>query len=278
MIWPSHAHVNVQHQTNQSDSIAFGPHLFILLVGVCLHWTRLLVVQCEAWGMREACYGCKHLVLPCSTFTHGRTWLGSIGLTNESGHSVRSMSTTLFWAKQGTSTLVPVGYVYVDDVKGYRSCTSIFVGQESDTIVFEPKGSCENIHARPALAPFCTSPPCTSHSKKRKGFFSPDAPHGKEVSQTRFAPMSSDMQRRKQAIKQNDMESVGLSILTQRVHHSKHLCIEGFLLTRILIDLRNTGVPNGLSLFTLASAAKRSHRNKKNDKKWPFVVNAQEVQ
>jgi hypothetical protein len=31
-------------------------------------------------------------------------------------------------------------------------------------------------------------------------------------------------------------------------------------LTRILLDVRNTGVPNGLSLFTLASAAKRSNR------------------
>ncbi len=61
--------------------------------------------------------------------------MGSIGLTNESGHSVRSMSTTLFGAKQGTSTLAPVGNVYVDDVKGNRACASIFVRpKESDTM------------------------------------------------------------------------------------------------------------------------------------------------
>ncbi len=108
----------------------------------------------------------KHLVLPCSTFTHGSIWLGSIGLTNESGHSVRLMSTALVWAKQGTSTLVPVGngYVYVDDVLGNRSCASIFVGQESDTSWFgknpefpDTTGSCENIHARVASAPSKTS-------------------------------------------------------------------------------------------------------------------------
>ncbi len=116
--------------------------------------------------------GVKHLVFPCSTFTHGRSWLGSFGLTNESGHSARSMSTTLFWAKQGTSTLIPVGNVYVDDVRGNRSCASIFIGQESDTIAFgllsDTKGSCENIHARAASAPSeIESPPCTSHSRNR---------------------------------------------------------------------------------------------------------------
>ncbi len=173
MIWPSHAHVHVQHQTNQSDSIASSPHSSILLVGVCCHWARLRV-PCKAKGVRKTRYGCKHLVLPCSsTFTHARSWLGSFGLTNESGHSVRSMSTTLFWAKQGTSTLVPVGNVYVDDVKGNRSCASIFVGQESDTIAFgslsDTKGSCENIHARTVSAPWIwlASPPCTLHSKNR---------------------------------------------------------------------------------------------------------------
>ncbi len=55
-------------------------------------------------------------------------------------------------------TLVPVGNVYVDDVGGKISCTSIFVGQESDTISCEfhtdTKGSCENAHARAASAPF----------------------------------------------------------------------------------------------------------------------------
>ncbi len=161
-------------------------------------------------------YGCKHLVLPCSTFTHGRSWLGSIGLTNESGHSVRSMSTTLFWAKQGTSTLVPVGNLYVDDFKGYRSCASIFVGQESDTVSFlfpdfgfiASKESCENIHARAASAPRKGSPPCTSHSKNRKGVLSPDGPVGKEVPQKTFAPIAKDMQRRKLAIKQNDMDQL----------------------------------------------------------------------
>ena len=57
---------------------------------------QVCIVQCKAWGVRETRYGCKHLVLACSTFTHGRESLGSFGLTNESGHSVRSMSTTLF--------------------------------------------------------------------------------------------------------------------------------------------------------------------------------------
>ncbi len=155
MIWPSHAHVHVQHQTNQSESIASSPHSSILLVGVCCYWTRLRA-RCKGWGVRETRYGCKHLVLPRSTFTHGRSWLESFGLTNESGHSVRSMSTTLFWEKQATSTLVPVGKVYVDDVKGKRSCASIFVGQESDTTAsgFLPdtKGSCENKNARAASA------------------------------------------------------------------------------------------------------------------------------
>jgi hypothetical protein len=51
--------------------------------------------------------------------------------------------------------MVPVGNVYVDDVKGYRSCISIFLGQESDTTyagAFLPdtKGSCEDIHANAA--------------------------------------------------------------------------------------------------------------------------------
>ncbi len=181
MIWPSHAHVNIQHQTNQSDSIASSPHSFILFVGVCCHWARLRE-QCKARGVKKTRYGCKNIILPCSTFTHGRSWLGSIGLTNESGHSASSISATLFWAKQATSTLVPVGNVYVDDVKGNRSCAAILVGQESDTISFgsfpDTKGSCENIHARAASAP-CTSkrgPPCTSHSKNRKGVLSPDGP------------------------------------------------------------------------------------------------------
>ncbi len=141
----------------------------------------------RARGVNKIRCGCKHLVLPCSTFTHGRSWLGSFGLTNESGHSVRSMPISLFWAKQGTSTLVPVGNVYIDDVKGNRSCASIFVGQEIDTIHFEffpdAKGSCENIHARAASAPSisASSPPCTSHSKNRKGVLSPDGPDAKEV-------------------------------------------------------------------------------------------------
>ncbi len=52
MIWPSHAHVNVQHQTNQSDSIASRPHLSIFLVGVCCHWARLRL-QCKARGGGE---------------------------------------------------------------------------------------------------------------------------------------------------------------------------------------------------------------------------------
>ncbi len=205
MIWPSHAHVHVQHQTKQSDSIASSPHLSILLVGVRCHWARLRV-PCKARGVRKTCYGCKHLVLPCSTFTHGLIWLRSIGLTNESGHSVRSMSTTLFWAKQGTSTLIPVGNVYVDDVKGNRSCASIFVGQESDTIAFgllfvigllpDTKGSCENSQARAVSAPWIwfASPPCTSHSKNRKGVLSPDGPDGKEIPQKTNAPSATDMQ------------------------------------------------------------------------------------
>ncbi len=173
MIWPSHAHVHVQHQTNQSDIIASSPHSSILLVGVCCNRAMLRVPH-KAKGVRKTRYGCKRLALPCgSTFTHGRTLLGSIGLTNESGHSVRSMSTTLVWAKQGTSTLTPVGNVYVDDVKGNRSCGAIFLGQESDTIAFglypDTKGSCENSHARTASAPWIwfASPPCTLHSKNR---------------------------------------------------------------------------------------------------------------
>jgi hypothetical protein len=52
--------------------------------------------------------------------------------------------------------LVPVGNVYVDDVEGNRSCASIFVGQESDTIPFgnlpDTKGSFENVQARAASA------------------------------------------------------------------------------------------------------------------------------
>ena len=212
MIWPSHAHVHVQHQTNQSDSIASSPHLSILLVRVCCHWTRLRV-QYKARGVRKTRYGCKHLVLPCSTFTHGRSWLGSIGLTNESGHSVRSMSTTLFWAKQGTSTLAPVGNVYVDDAKGYRSCTAIVLGQESDTtyrgwFLPDTKGSCENIHANAASAPWIwfVSPPRTSHSKNRKGVLSPFGPDNKEVPKTTSVPSAKDNQQRKQSIKQNDMD------------------------------------------------------------------------
>ncbi len=189
MVWPSHAHVNVQHQTNQPDSIASSPHSSIFLVGVCCHWARLRV-QHKAWGVRETRYGWYgFLEIPCSTFTHGRLWLGSIGLTNESGHSVRSMSTTLFWAEQGTSTLAPVGNVYVDDFKGNRSCTSIFLGQESETIssgfLPDTKGSCEKSIARAASAPWIwfASPPCTLHSKNWNGVLSPDG-HGKEVPQT----------------------------------------------------------------------------------------------
>jgi hypothetical protein len=47
-----------------------------------------------------------------------------------------------------------------------------------------------------------------------------------------------------------------LSALTHLVHHSKHLCIKVGLSTQIFLDLRNTGVPNDLSIFTLASAEK----------------------
>jgi hypothetical protein len=68
--------------------------------------------------------------------------------------------------------------------------------------------------------------------------------------------------------------SVGLGILTHLLHHSKHLCIKVFLLIRILRDLRNTGVPNGLSPFTLASAAKKTpQQKKKKDKKRAFEIN-----
>jgi hypothetical protein len=70
-----------------------------------------------------------------------------------------------------------------------------------------------------------------------------------------------------------------LSVLTRHFYHSNHLCIKVFLLTRILLDLHNTGVPNGLSLFTLASAAKRSHRKKNITKRSVlYLVNAQKVQ
>ncbi len=180
--------------------MASSPHSSILFVGVCCHWARLRV-QCKAWGVREKMLWMQAPSISVhSTFTHGRSWLGSIGLTNVSGHSVRSMSATLCWARQGTSTLAPVGNVYVDDVKGYRSCTSIFLGQESDTtyegLLFPAtKGSCENIHANAASAPWIwfASPPCTSHSKNRKGVFSPDGPDGKEVSQMKFAPSAKDM-------------------------------------------------------------------------------------
>ena len=108
--------------------------------------------------------------------------------------------------------MVPVGNVYVDDVKGNRSCASIFVGQESDTIVFgllpATKGSCEKNNARAASAPLIrlASPPRTSHSKNRKGVLSPDGPDGKEVPKSAFAPNSKDMQRRNQAIKQNNID------------------------------------------------------------------------
>ncbi len=169
-------------------------------------------VPCKVRGKRETRYGCKNLVLPSSTFTHGRLSLGSIGLTKESGHSVRSMSTTLFWAKQGTSTLVPVGNVYVDDIKGNRSCGSIFVGQVSDNISFgrnpDTKGSCEDKHARAASASLIlfSSPPCASHSKNRKGVLSPDGPDGKGVPQRASAPSAKDMQWRRRTIKQNDMD------------------------------------------------------------------------
>ena len=95
-----------------------------------------------------------------------------------------------------------------------------------------------------------------------------------------FAPSAKDMQRREASDQRKRRhELVGLSVLTHSVHHSKHLCIKDFLLTRILLDLRNTGVPNGLSLFTLASAAKRSHRKKNITKRSVlYLVNAQKVQ
>jgi hypothetical protein len=84
------------------------------------------------------------------------------------------------------------------------------------------------------------------------------------------------------AIKQNHMDQSGLSVLTHLLHHSKHLCIKVFLSTRIFIDLRNTGVPNGLSLFALASAAIRSQRKKKKktrpEEACFFKVNARKVQ
>jgi hypothetical protein len=69
-----------------------------------------------------------------------------------------------------------------------------------------------------------------------------------------------------------------LSALTRLVHHSKHLCIKVFLLTRIFLDLRNTGVPNVLSLFTLAPAAKRCHKKKEKRQEVIFLLNAQKVQ
>ncbi len=43
VISPSHGHVNVQQQTNQSDSMACGPHPGILIVSICCHWARLQV-------------------------------------------------------------------------------------------------------------------------------------------------------------------------------------------------------------------------------------------
>ncbi len=306
MIWPSHAHVNVQHQTNQSDSIASGPHSFILLVRVCCHWARLWV-QCKAWSMRETRYGCKHLVLPCSTFTHGITWLGSIGLTNGSGHSIRSMSTTLFWAKQGTSTLVPVGNVYVDDVTGNRSCASIFVGQESDTVVFgffpDTKGSCEKLHARAASAPSKTSsekidrcgsletssyimqdktythtqpwiwfasPPCTSHSKNRNGVLSPDGPDGKEVLQTQFAPSAKDMQRRdRQSNKTTWHQSVWLYWPIFSITAS--ICVSNFLFWPGSCLIFATQASQIVFLF-LHSLRLQKSPQEKNDEKRAFFT------
>jgi hypothetical protein len=72
--------------------------------------------------------GLKH------TFIHGEGWLISIGFTNEFGHSVCSITITLFGAEHGTSTFVPVGNLYVDVNSGYMSCTSMFRGHDVETI------------------------------------------------------------------------------------------------------------------------------------------------
>ena len=275
MIWPSHAHVHVQHKTNQSDSIASSPHSSILLVGVCCYWARLRVA-CKARGVRETRYGWKHLgVLPCSTFTHGRLWLGSIGLTSESGHSFRSMPTTLFWAEQGTSTflLVPVGNVYVDDVKGNRSCASIFVGQESDKVPFGffpiTKGSCESIHARAASASLIwfASPPCTSHSKNRKGFLSPDGPFGKEVPKTNCAPSAKDMQGRRQAINQNDMDQ-SVWVYWPIPSIAASICLSKSIFWPGSWLISATQVSQMAFLFSHSLRLQKDPTGKKNDKKW----------
>ncbi len=274
MIWPSHADVHVQHQTNQSDSIASSPHSSILLVGVCCNRATLRVPH-KAKGVRKTRYGFKRLLRPCSTFTHGRTLLGSNGLTNESGHSVRSMSTSLVWAKQGTSTLVPVGNVYVDDVKGNRSCGAIFLGQESDTIVsgFFPdtKGSCENIHARTASTSWIwfASPPCTSHSKNRKGVLSPFGPDGKEVPQMTSVPIAKDIQRKRQAIKQNDVnQSVWVYwpvwFITASICVSKSFCWSG----SCLIPATQASQMAFLLSHSLRLQKDPQEKGKKRHKKW----------
>ncbi len=172
MIWPSQAHVQMIYDLTKSSTCtrstpnqSIRQHCFQPTFVHTPRWRMLLLDKAtsavQARGVRKTRYGCIHQVLPCSTFTHGRSGLGSIGVTNESGHFVRSISTAWFWVKQGTSTLVPVGNVYVDDVEGNRSCASMLVGQESATVSFlfpdlgflDTKGSCENIHARAASAP-----------------------------------------------------------------------------------------------------------------------------
>jgi hypothetical protein len=60
-------------------------------------------------------------------------------------------------------------------------------------------------------------------------------------------------------------EIMSLITLTDCVSHTKHLCIKVFLDIRIFIDLRNAGIPNPLSPFTLASAAKKQIPQKKTN-------------
>ncbi len=234
--------------------------------------------------MRETCYGCKHLVLSCSTFTHGRWWLGSIGLTNESGHFVRRMSTTLFWEKQATSTLVPVGDVYVDAVKGYRSCASIFVGQESDTLSFglypDTKGSCENIHARAVSASliWSASPPCTSHSKNRKGLLSPDGPDGKEVPQIASAPYAKDMPRRRPTIKQNDTNQT-VCVYWPIVFITASICVSKAFFWPGSWSISATQASQMAFLFSHSLRLQKDSTGKTNrQEEVIFLVNVQKVQ
>jgi hypothetical protein len=115
------------------------------------------------------------------TFTQGLRLLGSSGGMKPAGQSFLIFTSyTLSVEEQKTSTVAPVGSVYIDIDSGYKSCgpsiqPCVVQGHDNANISSTPyfsdcTGNCPSKNPTDLSASsILESPPCTSHSGKRNG-------------------------------------------------------------------------------------------------------------